>query len=240
MDKKSIKSTIKSEGDKFSNFLKDRLEDNVLEFIEMLENQTSLYLFSGIIRDYFINIKDNNNYDIEIRDVDLVYDGALQMESVLYGYDYIKNSFGGFKIKIGNTEIDIWNLHDTWGLRKQNLSNNKNSIFNLPNSTFFNYSSIVYSLHDKEFIVGDPFIQFYDKREIDIVYEENPYPELCIVNSIYYYNKTNLKLSDKLISYILHHKNIDRKKLINIQIKHFKEEVIKKEEFDIFFNGIKL
>lgn len=240
MDKKSIKTKIESENDKFSNYLKERLDNEVLEFINMLEDQTSLYLFSGIIRDYFININDNYNDNIEIRDVDLVFDGQLQMESVLNGYVFEKNSFGGYKVKIGDTDIDIWNLHDTWGLKRQELSHKSDSLNNLPNSTFFNFSSILFSLHEKEFIVGEPFLHFYEKKEIDIVYKENPYPELCVVNSIYYHKKTNLKLSKKLRSYILDHKNIERSRLQNVQLKHFNEVIINDEEFDLFFERINI
>lgn len=238
MDRKLI-NIIKSESTRFSNFLNDRLDNYVLEFINLLENQTSLYLFSGIIRDYFINLNDNSSFDIEIRDVDLVYDGQIQIESILNGHDYEINSFGGYKVKIGNYDIDIWNLHDTWGLKKQNLSYEKNSVNYLPKSTFFNFSSILYSFHDKEFIVGDPFVQFYKNKEVDFVYKENPYPELCIVNSIYYSMKRNLKLSENLTTYLMElYKEIDRNKLQAIQIKHFKEVKINAEDFDLFFKEI--
>ncbi len=72
----------------------------------------------------------------------------------------------------------------------------------LPLSTFFNFSSIVYDMDDKKFVVGKPFLQFLYHKKLDIVLEKNHPPALCIVNSFYYSDKYNLKMSKKLVKYI--------------------------------------
>lgn len=240
MDKRSIENIIRSQRKEFSNYLNQRLNKNVLDFIDMLESYTSLYLFSGIIRDYFVKVTEGfKDFDIEIRDIDLVYDKKnIPIESILQDYEYKKNSFGGYKIRIGDTDIDLWYLYDTWGLKQRNFSIKQSTVADLPKTTFFNFSSIVYSLNEETFIYDKPFLNFIKKKEIDIVLEENPYPELCVINSIYYHQRINYNLSDNLKKYLSKYiKEIQVDKLISVQKKHFKEERISKQEINSFFEN---
>lgn len=238
MDNKliDIEKDIKLKKDSFRNYLEDRFNDEILDFIGKLEKHTSLYLFSGIIRDFFV-APDN-----AFRDIDLVYDGVddVDIESLFLKYKYEKNSFGGYKIHIGDYIVDIWNLNETWGLKNGQLILKFNRIHKLPETTFFNFSSIVYSLNENEFIIGKPFLKFLKKKEIDLVLEENPYPELCIVNTIYYQRKLNLKLSRKLKKYVLNKKEeIQMSDLQNIQIKHFNTILFTENDIRLFFNNLK-
>ena len=58
-------------------------------------------------------------------------------------------------------------------------------------------------------------------KKIDIVFDINPLPELCIVNTIYYKQKLNYEVGDKLKEYIK--ANLQpMEKLLAVQEKHFK------------------
>lgn len=236
MDNKlvNIVESIRSKEDNFRIYFENNLDNEILQFIKRLENHTSLYLFSGIIRDYFVS--PNNAF----RDIDLVYDTDFNIEELLLEYNFKKNSFGGYKIHIGEFIVDIWNLNETWGLRKGQLTLEFNHLYKLPDTTFFNFSSILYSLQDNEFIIGKPFLDFIKKGKIDLVLDKNPYPELCIINTIYYKEKLNRRLSKRLKRYILKiSEELTSPNFLNTQMKHFDEILFSDEYIIDFVNSLK-
>lgn len=206
-----IKHYIESKTEVFDSYFYNNITSTVKDFIDTLKENTNVFLFSGIIRDFFVK----TNY--EFRDIDLVVEGKLT-EELLKGFNYKKNSFGGYKISIDNTVIDLWEVKNTWGFEKKSILPLSH---NLPKTTFFNFSSILYSLNKKEFIIGNDFLKFMRDKKIDIVFDINPLPELCIVNTIYYKQKLNYEVGDKLKEYIK--ANLQpMEKLLAVQEKHFK------------------
>lgn len=206
-----IKKEIESKTEVFDDYFYSKISPSVSSFINLLKRDTQVFLFSGIIRDFFV--KRTN----EFRDIDLVIENELT-EELLTGLNYQKNSFGGYKINIDNTIIDIWEVKNTWGFQKKSILPLSHS---LPETTFFNFSSILYSLNKKEFIIGNDFLKFMKNKKIDIVFDINPLPELCIVNTIYYGQKLNYEVSNKLKEYIK--ANLQpMEKLLAVQEKHFK------------------
>ena len=231
-----IEKDIKSKEYIFRLYFEGNLNREILDFINTLRKYASVYLFSGIIRDFFVDNK------APFRDIDLVYDADdnINIEHLFTNYRFEKNSFGGYKIFADSYIIDIWNLNETWGLKKGQLTFKFNYLHKLPDTTFFNFSSIIYSLNEYKFIVGKSFLNFLEKKEIDLVMEENPFPELCIVNTMYYQKKLNYKLSERLKEYILKIKNkILINELLDAQIKHFDEILFKEDEINDFFFSLK-
>ena len=207
-----IKKEIESKTEVFDSYFSSKIKPHVSDFIDFLKGNFQVFLFSGIIRDFFVR---NNN---EFRDIDLVIEGELN-ESLFYGMDYHKNSFGGYKINIDNTTIDLWEVKNTWGFHKKNILPFSEL---LPETTFFNFSSILYDLTNKKFIIGNDFLKFIRDKKIDIVFDKNPLPELCIINTIYYQQKLNsYQVSNRLKEYI--RVNLQSmESLLDAQEKHFK------------------
>lgn len=199
----------------FSKYLEELLPSNVLDFVKKIKDKTNVYLFSGIIRDYFIGYRSN------FRDIDLIIEDGINIEELFPDLTLTINSFGGYKILINDVIIDLWVIKNTWALNHGQLKIDFQHIDHIPYTTFFNFSSIVFSLNTKCFIIGKPFLRFLRDKEIDVVFVDNPYPELCIVNSFYYSEKFKLKISKRLKDYIL--KNYDKKTTAytEIQEKHF-------------------
>ncbi|GIM51288.1 hypothetical protein CAPN004_03180 [Capnocytophaga cynodegmi] len=216
MDKKlaKIKENIENSAEDFNCYFYSKIDVSVKSFIDTLKTKTSVFLFSGIIRDYFIK---NIN---EFRDIDLVIEDDLAIENIFKNLNYKKNSFGGYKIAIGKTVLDLWVVKNTWGLQRQS---NLGYVQYLPETTFFNFSSILFSLNNKVFIIGKDFLKFIQTKKIEVVYEENPYPELCIVNTLYYKQKMNCELGNRLKNYIRQNYPKTKDKLEMIQQKHFNE-----------------
>lgn len=189
-------SDIKNSSEDFKIFLYSRLDDEVKELLLYLSLRTDVYIFSGIIRDYFLN---NNS----IRDLDIVLGEDLDFELICkYIYPNIilkRNSFGGYKIVVNGFRIDVWTIYNTWGIVTEKRSATKHSLIN---SAFFNFSAILYDFKDEEFYCDEIFVEFLNEQIIDIVYERNPNIPLCIVNSLYYKNKLSLPLSSSLKTWI--------------------------------------
>ncbi len=223
MDKEliEIRNNIQANSDSFYNYLTDLLPSPVWELVNKLLSETNVYLFSGIIRDYFLETENG------FRDIDFVIEDDLDIEALFSDLTIRKNSFGGYKIMIDPITIDLWCIKNTWGFSKQTRLP---FVDCLPDTTFFNASSILFSLNNQRFIIGKPFLKFLSKKELDIVLEMNPEPALCIVNSLYYKEKYNLKLSKRLKRYLSNNRDKYTAEFDNIQEKHFKEIIYTTED----------
>ena len=212
-----IKKSVENDNEKFYDFFISSLHPEIIAFLFKLMSKTKIYLFSGIIRDFYLNKKK----DVKFRDIDIIIQDDLKVEDFFNNWDFTKNSFGGYKIYASNNVIDMWVIKDTWALNNGQLKLEFSHTSELPKTTFFNFSSILYSLNDRSFIIGKDFLRFLRDKKIELVLDKNPNPELCLVNSFYYCDKLKLKLGEKLKKYLK--ANIDQysHNLEYIQIKHF-------------------
>lgn len=189
--------------------------------IELNEYHTT-YLFSGILRNYFLE------YYGEPRDLDIVISrnsNYTNLETILKKYgDFKLNAFGGFKLNIKGLSIDVWHIEDTWAIRNGYVKTDNTLIEKaVLKSTFFNFSSILYDFKKEKFIYDDSFKTFYKTKTIDIVLEENLSELLCLINIIYYAQNYRLSLSNKIkVYFIKRFSNYTKQDYDDIQLKHFK------------------
>ncbi|HXS58678.1 MAG TPA: hypothetical protein VN726_21265 [Hanamia sp.] len=197
----------------FYNYLFAHLNEQVRYLIISLSEQTEVYIFSGIIRNFFLNTSSN-------RDIDIVLEREVELETIFANCVIKKNSFGGYKIFVEDITLDIWFLQNTWALKTQPVLNFELEKY-IPSTAFFNFSSIVFSLNKKEFYFTKHFLRFLRDKKLDVVYKPNANYSLCIVNTFYYSEKFNLRISDSLKHYIYDlYKKIGTN-YQEIQIKHF-------------------
>ncbi|WP_275351602.1 hypothetical protein, partial [Proteus mirabilis] len=200
------KDIINTQANTFNDYLADRFPKFAKQIINvLLEEKNDVFLFSGIIRDYFLYKDKSSNFNV--RDIDIVVSDIDKFHSIFKNkIQYKKNSFGGLKLYFNDINIDVWQANLTWGLKNipQKNRNTTNIIDILPQTVFFNCSSILFDFQNKKFIENDDssFQLFLDSKTLDIVLEENPLPELCILNTIYYTKKHNLNISSKLADYV--------------------------------------
>ncbi len=211
-----IKELIETNEKPFYHFLEEVIDTDVFNFIELVSQRTDVFLFSGIIRNYFLK-------NSIIRDVDIVIESDDKIQSLLKKYEYRINSFGGYKVRINNMEIDIWRMDRTWAINYHQTILNFDLEKYIPNTAFFNFSAIIYSINKKEFIYTKHFLRFLRDKKMDAVYIPNANDHLCVVNSFYYSDKYNLKFSKNFSKIIIKiHSRID-KDYSSVQKKHFGE-----------------
>lgn len=219
---RKISEEVDSKAFKFYRYLENALEGEAFDFIKSLTLETNVYLFSGIIRNYFLH-----NY--LIRDVDLVVGNSVDVPKFLKDNGFSVNSFGGYKFELGSKKFDLWFVENTWALNIEKKIDWKLFSY-LPKSVFFNFSSIIYSINDKKFFYTDDFLRFLKTRQIDYVFRENLKKDLCIVNSIYYSEKYNLTIAPRLYRLINRWQKQYKFDLEHVQIKHF-GEVLYSQDF---------
>lgn len=199
----------------FIKFLNRNLSNEVLTFVNELEQLTNVIIFSGVIRNFFLKKR-------VIRDLDLILVDRIAIEELIKSSMVInKNSYGGYKIKIGQINIDLWFLEDTWAFKYQKTFNFSELDKLVPSTAFFNFSAIIFKMREKVFHYSIDFVRFLRKKEIDVVYEPNMNYKLCVVNTYYYSKKYDLKISDKLKKFIRHIHLSGDGNYRQTQIKHF-------------------
>lgn len=217
MVKKLSKEDFRESSADFGKYLEDNLSAPVFGFLKEISKRTETVIFSGIIRNYFLR------YNGGIRDLDVVLK-AIDKNTLelITSYEHKKNSFGGFKLRIDSLDVDLWELKNTWALKNDKVDPKLFEELNLPNTSFFNFSAIIYNFNNKEFIYGKDFEKFVSTKELDLVLKENPLPQLCLINTIYYKEKFHLKVAPSLAKYyVTYFDEFYEKDFNDIQIKHF-------------------
>ena len=227
-----IDEEIESSNNSFNVFFVKNTSSSIQELILSLKKQTDVYLFSGVIRDYFLFKSDK----LFIRDIDLVVRNNVVLDKLLCNTDTKKNSFGGYKFIIDDISIDMWTVEKTWGLKYYPSLFPADLYIHLLKTTFFNFSSILYHFNENKFIYDINFKRFLRDKELRLILPNNPYPELCIVNTRYYSETRKLKLNKELISYIRKYKHISSFEYV--QKKHFGKIIYTNHDMQVWIKTL--
>lgn len=190
------------------------LSPKVRKSIEEISKHSSVYIFSGIIRDFLTGVID------AVRDCDIVINPGQDFKipvSLLRKARYERNQFGGLKIMGDNMSLDVWFLENTWGIVKEG---DIPEVVSLLKRTFFNFSSIVFDYTNEKFIYTEEFVVFIQTNTMEVVYPLNPNNELCIVNTFYFSDKCGIAIGRSLKQWISSHydENMDFE---SVQARHF-------------------
>jgi transposase len=208
-----IKQIIENSSDSFELYFRQLIGVELFEIIQQIAGITNAYIFSGIIRNFFLDIN-------EARDIDIVLQDEIDINYYFKNSEVKKNNFGGYKIFLDNMKIDLWYSENTWAYKYQKNFDFAYD-FNIPETAFFNFSSISYNINEHKFNYTKHFLRFLRDKELDVVFKPNMNYELCIINSIYYSQKYNLKLSSSLKMYLKYLLMQSNKEFSLIQKTHF-------------------
>ncbi len=208
-----ILQRIEGSGEEFKAYLQRILNHNVYEALDHLSVVTDVYIFSGVIRNFFLKVSD-------YRDLDIVLGDDVDVQDYFENSRIRQNSFGGFKIYSDDTSIDLWTLNKTWAFKHQSSFQFQLKEL-MPSTAFFNFSAIIYSFRESKFYASNRFCQFLRDKKIDLVYEPNANLPLCVVNTFYYEDKLGLKVAARMKRHILSlHKRLHTE-YRTVQEKHF-------------------
>lgn len=160
-------------------------------FDELRAFQTAI--FGGAVRDWLLKKTP--------RDIDIVVDCSAKELEFLKSFNAQKNRFGGYYLKIGGIEFDIWNLESTWAFKNDSQFSGKKTLTHLTETVFFNIDGLIYLLPQK-WTIDSSFTKAMCTKILDIVYEPNPFPFLCVSKALIALVKYDLTASDYLKRYI--------------------------------------
>ncbi|MDR4318642.1 Uncharacterised protein [Niallia circulans] len=198
-----------------------------LEFVERLSETGELLFFGGAIRDIFIK---NEQYPRDF-DIAVKFKDELEFNKLIKNYEYKRNRFGGYKIKVSGIDFDIWDLNNTWAFKNTEL---KPSEENLAKSVYLNIDGVVYNFNSNS-LYADLLRDSLIKAELDISLEKNPHVELNLLRALVFKKKYNMNMSNKLKRVFrfyldsLKEENLISN-LLEVQITHYKTEKISESE----------
>lgn len=226
MDRKFI-DEIDGQATFFKLYLQYSLSKEGRKLLDNIATKTSVYIFSGIIRNFFLGESSYRDLDIVVDNLDDIKEIIQHLESEV---SVKNNSFGGLKLTIEGLNIDIWSIRNTWGIKKDGLKLTPESLLK---TAFFNFSAIVFDYNNARFYYDEAFPDFLSTRMMNVVYESNPNIPLCIINTYYYRIKYGFGISLHLCIWIfvnylglsMRHQN--REKILeNVQKKHFGSMIV--------------
>lgn len=141
--------------------------------------------FGGAVRDWYLNK--------EPRDIDIVVN-SNELLAIIDGYCGGKyNSFGGNLIKIDDLKLDIWNLADTYAIKRGHFPKCWKS---LVKSVPFNTDAIVVMADGTVYENG--FWNFIDTKTINFVNRQHPDFKFLARRALKFAKRYGAKLSEEL------------------------------------------
>lgn len=181
----------------FSSEVKGR--SSVANFVLDITGLCDISIFGGMLRD--LHLGGNRSFD---SDVDLVITNIKDPDSIkkiLLSKGAVLNKFGGYRIDLGDWEIDLWELKNTWAFKKGYIQ--EDGFDSLLGTSFFNWDAIAYDFQTKKILCRDSYFSEIDNKILKINFEPNPNP-LGILKRIYrFVSSYDAKLTSKVVDYYL-------------------------------------
>lgn len=207
----------------FSSGVQGRKQASV--FLNGLAMDAHVYIFGGMLRD--ISLLGAKGFR---SDIDVVFDGnriqllaSLRLVGVI---NYKENKFGGFRVRQGDFDFDIWCVEDTWAFKHDLVS--QEGVESLLNTTLMNWDAILYHFNDKKFIARDGYLNDLSRGLIDLILEKNPNEAGALVRILRaIYGKNVSVIGERMVDMLrrtLNRNAVD--KLIEYEKEHYNDQLI--------------
>jgi hypothetical protein len=215
----SVEKLLRSQ---LSRFLKQPApwKRNLREIVEAIrEREWEAVVFGGVLRDLALYGPAERP-----RDVDLVVNCShTDLAAWLSALPSQRTRYGGFRVRVHKWNFDIWTLRETWAFTATDMAP---TFENLPKTTFFNIEGIAAQLNTtprhKRVLYSFGFAEAISSKLLDINFEPNPFPQLCIIRGLWTATRHDLLLSPRLAHYIA--TRADRHEIaeiMNVQSRHY-------------------
>lgn len=165
----------------------------VQRFIREMPTDAPWAIVGGAIRDWAIGR--------EPRDIDIVSSApSAEVSRIGARYQGRRNRFGGWKLDLGSLQVDFWSLDDNWAHRRGAVVGV--GLDTIENATFLDVDAGLF-LPSEGRLVASRLRAALAAGQVDIVLEENPFPELCAVRAMVLSRDLSLRLAPKLRRYVL-------------------------------------
>jgi hypothetical protein len=209
---------------KLSDFLTNRVKKRVplQKALDRLEKHPwKSVVFGGVLRDLalFGNAKPPRDVDVVVLDAN-----GPELEGLYEDILYRKNRFGGLQLRSQGWLIDVWAIQDSWAFKQKLIA--PIGFDQLVQTTFLNVEAIAIEVTTSpgipRKIYSAGFFEAIRQRVLDISFEPNPFPELCVVRSLVSASSLKFAVSRRLAEYLVKHgRQSSIKELIDVQVSHY-------------------
>lgn len=138
-------------------------------FLETVSEAGEVAIFGGMLRD--IALLGSAGFKSDVDAVIDCKDRALLVR-ILGSYAHERNRFGGYRVYLSCSSVDLWPLESTWAFRAGLVRGQ--SFSDLPRTTFFDWDAIAFELRAGRFHCIDGYLDRLNRRVVDINLPENP------------------------------------------------------------------
>lgn len=138
------------------------------KFLNEFSLASPAYVFGGVVRDIALfGVKPFRS------DVDIVFtEHSNEVERFLADYNATKNKFGGYRLDVGDWQVDIWQADKSWAFRQGYRK--YNDINSMLETTITNWDAVLFDWNEKALICKSDYIDNLKSRYLDIVLNDNP------------------------------------------------------------------
>ena len=187
------------------------------------------YLVGGTLRDLMLRpAKAGSAWSVP-RDVDIVVCdvtvadlekqlGDLVQRQTRFGGLHLAKSAAGYDV-----HFDVWPLHETWAFRRRSLPAD---IKLFPETPFLNLDSIAISLSPDgpkgRSVYERGFVSGIQEETIEINYEDNPFPDVCLIRALIMAAKLRFSLGERLARFVSErYRRTTMDALLEAQMSHY-------------------
>lgn len=178
------------------------------------------YLFGGAIRDFALFGRPGFNSDLDL----VVSCPSITLAEVLPSWGVVRNKFGGFRLNVGQQEIDVWSAPETWAFKQGLLA--YSGIESLLSTVVINWDAVLLNLRNNEILTYPGFFEEIEKRHLDVRFTKNPKPTNVATKILRYISLKEVKTV-----------SVDLHDYVKRAIKSIGSEEIVRREMEQFGSG---
>lgn len=152
-----------------ADFIRGSQGEEIGTLVDILNGAGDSAIFGGLPRDFAR--EGRNAFD---SDVDVVVDVSPDVLDTLLGeLGGHRNRFGGYRLKYGRFDFDVWALQSTWAVSNGYVA--AHSLNDLIKTTFFDCDAVLFNCRTLEITSSNRFWTSIKHRIVDINLEANPH-----------------------------------------------------------------
>ncbi|MGV1769812.1 hypothetical protein ACQZ6B_06515 [Agrobacterium vitis] len=195
--------------DDIADFIRGKQGDEIGALVDILSGAGDSAIFGGLPRDFAREGRKFFNSD-----VDLVVDASPDvLDKLLCKLGGNRNRFGGYRLKYGRFDFDVWALQSTWAVSNGYVV--AHSLNDLVKTTFFDCDAVLFHCRTLEITSSDRFWTSIKQGIVDINLEANPHYIGTLARTLRILLDWRQKLGPKLTSYLLEGMSCNRREVVD-------------------------
>lgn len=162
----------------------------VSHFIDEVSVCAAVFVFGGALRD--ISLLGAAGFSSDV-DIVVKVNNHDAFTDILGKFDATQNKFGGYRVRLGRWNFDIWEVDRTWAFSVGAVK--ARSHLSLLETTFFNWDAILYDCRAGSLHHGQDYFSDLSAKYLELVLEDNPNTVGAFVRTL-----RTLCLSDEILA----------------------------------------